>query len=1570
MMTWNIAARSAAFSLLFCCSFLPVVAEQPTYFVGAARIDVTPQEPMRLSGYGSRRAVSEGVSQPLYAKAVAIQAGQDAPAVWIMVDNCGVPASVTEAVRSALLAKAGILPERIAICSTHTHTGPCLTGVLPNLFSTDIPDDQQRAIDRYTGLLTEQLEKVALGALGNRRPGKLAWSQGRLGFAKNRRTAGGPVDDTFSLLRLSDEQDNLVAVVVNYACHGTTLPGSFNQVHGDWAGCAQARIEAAHPGAVAVVTLGCAGDANPNPRGTVKDAEAHGQEVQTEVERMLAEELRPLSGGLQCRLSRLRLPFAPLPSREEWEDRARQPGIVGYHARKNLGRLERGETLPKNLPYQIQSWNFGDNLEVVFLAGEVVVDYSIRLKKLLDPSRLWINAYANDVPCYIPSRRILREGGYEAEDSLWYYDRPARLAPAVEETIVDSVLRLVPRPYHSPRDLQEFPPPRTAEESLNSIRLARGMKAELVAAEPLVVDPVAIDFGVDGKLWVVEMHDYPTGLDGDWKPGGRVKFLEDTDSDGLYDRATLFLDSLPFPTGLMAWKGGVLVCAAPDILYAEDTDGDGRADKVRKLFTGFATQNYQARVNGLSFGLDNWVYGSSGLFGGKTRGLVTGEQVDLQGRDFRFEPDTGRIEAVSGLSQQGRVHDDWGNWFGNDNSTWLWHYPLTERAMKRNPFVVMPKPRVLVAQGSDPNRLFPVSHTLERFNDPASVKRTTSACGPEIYRDSIFGPEYAGNAFVCEPVHNLVHRLVLSRVGVTFSGRRAPQEQEAEFLASSDNWFRPVQVRTGPDGALWVVDMYRFVIEHPRWISAERLAQLDVRAGDEQGRIYRVYPAGAVLRPIRNLRQLKTPELVSAMETENGVVRDLVQRELFHRQGQEAVRPLRDKVRSAAEATVRMQSLCALDGLHALDADSVSVALQDEAPGVRRQAARMAAHLKGPPAALKQAVMALADDPDPGVRFQVALTLGNTDWDGAGQAMARVATQGLGDGWLRAAVLCSAVAHTGAILEGVLATPPDTPGRAEMVGQLMATAAGGGSNFSEILAAAAPGPNEAISAWRLEVLACLRTIMERRQIDFASLRKETDPEVQRALASVEATIDRARLVCRDGTAEPAERVAAIQLLGWEGNRQDWETLLGFLSGPTASREAAVAALRSTADPALYSLLFKNWRHATPAVRGAILEILLSRDEGSRYLEGALATGRIQPAEIPAPDRQKLLRSHDPHIRESAASLFPEASVARGEVLAKFDSAGSLDGSVARGEGLFVKLCSSCHLLHGVGHSVGPDLAALASKTPRDFLLAILDPSAAIDPRYLLYNVDLKDGRNLSGIISEETANSLVLLQSGGSRETLLRSQVAELTASAVSLMPEGLEQGLVPQDLADLVAFLKQHPAPFGSATRAQSLAARRKFMELRLPGVAKLVSAAEELPYPSWIGTLPLALCRQTKGQSRLSWTSSVDSETTDGRSVFCFPAAMGFSSQPARGFELRIDGAAVLRFDVVLDDHIWENEDGSVRAAFHVKENNTEDSNGILRLEVSRRLLTGKASATFEVTGLAGKSQRWFGVYLLPAS
>lgn len=410
--------------------------------VGLAKIDVTPTHPIRLSGYGVRREETAQVETRLWARAMAI--GDDRPTVLIALENVGVTEAFTEEIAARLKDQAGIERPRFALSYSHTHTGPFLTNAAPMLFSSDIPTDHQARIDQYTNDLSDKLVAVSLAALADRKPGVLSYTQGSAGFAANRRGQVGPVDHVMPLLRVAEPDGRLRALWASYACHCTTLGGSANVLCGDWAGYAQDAIEQDHPGVVGLVSIGCAADANPYPRADLDYARQHGADIASEVNRLLSGSLKPVSGELDCRFSYIDLPFDTLPTREEWIARAESGGSGSYHASKWLERLDRGETIPTSQPYPVQTWAFGDDLVIVFLASEVVADFTLRLRRLYDPARLWVGAYNNAFPGYIPSRRVWQEGGYEGGDATIYFGMPARYTEEVEDRVIAAVERLVP----------------------------------------------------------------------------------------------------------------------------------------------------------------------------------------------------------------------------------------------------------------------------------------------------------------------------------------------------------------------------------------------------------------------------------------------------------------------------------------------------------------------------------------------------------------------------------------------------------------------------------------------------------------------------------------------------------------------------------------------------------------------------------------------------------------------------------------------------------------------------------------------------------------------------------------------------------------------------------------------------------------------------------------------------------------------------------------------------------------------------------------------------------------------
>ncbi len=517
--------------------------------------------------------------------------------------------------------------------------------------------------------------------------------------------------------------------------------------------------------------------------------------------------------------------------------------------------------------------------------------------------------------------------------------------------------------------------PKTPAESLATIKVHDGLRVELVASEPQIESPVAVDFGPDGKLWVAEMRDYGCKDGETCPPAGRISVLEDRDGDGFYETSTVFLDKIAEPMGVKVWRKGVLISAAPDIIYAEDTDGDGHADIVQKWFTGFSTENPQARLNMLAVGLDGWLQAGC-MFTG-TISNREGKEVAIGNRDFRLKPDEGLIDAENGTTENTRTRDDWGNWFGCENSVVGFHYPISDRYLRRNPNLV-PPPVAVALPTPAAAKLYPRGKlVLFELSGPAG--RATSSCGITVYRDDLLGSQFTGNTFTCEPVNQMVHRMVLKPKGATFTGERADDEPDSEFLTSTDSWFRPVQARTGPDGALWVVDMYRYVIEHSRWIPKKTQDEIDVYAGSDKGRIYRVLPKDAKSKPLPRLDKLSTAELAAAMDSPNGTLRDMIQLMLTWRADKAAAEPLLKIAKDSSHPAARLQALCTLDLLGHLSDEQIIKSLRDPHPGVRRQAIRLAESRLKSSYKLSEAVAKLAHDRDPGVALQLACTLGEAE---------------------------------------------------------------------------------------------------------------------------------------------------------------------------------------------------------------------------------------------------------------------------------------------------------------------------------------------------------------------------------------------------------------------------------------------------------------------------------------------------------------------------------------------------------------------------------------------------------------
>lgn len=952
--------------------------------------------------------------------------------------------------------------------------------------------------------------------------------------------------------------------------------------------------------------------------------------------------------------------------------------------------------------------------------------------------------------------------------------------------------------------------PLTPLESMRKIHVRNGYGFELVASEPLVADPVAIDWGTDGSLWVVEMADYPLGMDGAGSPGGRVRRLEDTDGDGRYDRSTLFAESLNFPTGILTWRDGVIVSAAPEILYLRDTDGDGRADSREVLISGLLQGNQQLRANGLRWGLDNFVYcaagGHHGEYGTNTtlRSHRAGIDVPVGSRDFRFRPDTGELEPEAGPSQFGRNRDDWGRWFGTQNSRPLWHTVFTDRDLRRNPHLPPANPFHQVVTPVNPP-VYPVSAPEKRYHSFEQAGHFTSACSGMIYRDRLLFAD-GMHAFTCEPVHNLVQHNILEDNGVTFRARRDPAGDGTDFFASEDRWFRPVMVRTGPDGALWVVDIYRYMIEHPDWLPENGRAELlpHYRLGENLGRIYRVFPSGAALRTPPRLDRLDTAGLAAALDTPNGWQRDKAHMALLWKAASltpdgraHLVATLAGMAAGHREPLVRVHALGILDGLGGLAPEHLTSAVKDPHPRVREVALTFSQNREN--RELCAAAATLTGNPDPKVRLQLALAAG-TWHNHPGEARAilgDIAVRDHDDRFLRAAVLSSAPGHEAAIAKALAAA--GGPALASFADELTALAIARDDRATlAILLTSCLQPAEDFDVSRMETWAVLTRSLAARGRAWRDLR-QGDDELSAILRGADDLIRFAAGVAHDPSRPEAERIAAARVLTPEADHRD--RLIALLTewlapqSPGPLQAAAIPLLAATRDAKVPEVLLRAWPGLLPATRTAAVETLLSREPWALAFAQFLADGN--PVALDASQRSRIQSHPSQRVRELAGRASPGLP-GRADVVRDYMAALDLPGDRARGKAVFRRLCQSCHQYDGEGVDVGPNLRSVAGHPPAKLLTSILDPNADVQPGFHAYQCRLADGESIYGLITTESGSGITFKLPDGSTRSVLRSSIARLTATGLSLMPDGLEAGLTHQDMADLIHFLRSIPESRG----------------------------------------------------------------------------------------------------------------------------------------------------------------------------
>lgn len=958
-----------------------------------------------------------------------------------------------------------------------------------------------------------------------------------------------------------------------------------------------------------------------------------------------------------------------------------------------------------------------------------------------------------------------------------------------------------------------------------NFELHPGLDLTLFTSEPDVVDPVALCFDAVGRMFVVEMRDYPYGLGADRKTGGTIRMLEDTDHDGRADRSVIFAEGLSFPTSIAPWKDGVIVTAPPEVIYLADTNGDGRADVREVLLKGFTLGVTDSNVNGLRWGLDNRLHGLNGGNGGNiTSTRRPGSPVPLRNFDFSFDPATGEFAPTFHTSGGfGLVFDEWGRSFVTYNINHLQQRIIPVRYLDRFPGMPPVEATASISDHGEMSRIFPASEPETRVNHPEQSGHFSSAGGMGYVGAAGYPGDLPGSVFVCDVVGNLVHRDILTPDGPIFTARRSPVEQTNEFFASRDRAFRPVGLELGPDGALYLLDMQRDVIEHPDYIPDKVKQKIDLRAGQDRGRIYRISPKGAkpTTRPL--LASAMTAQLIAALSDSNQWTRATAQRLLVERADKSAIPALR-KLAHGNHPPGTLHALWTLTGLNALDETSLFPALTSHEAGLRENALQLAESLLPGSKKLRARIIAVANDPSPRVRFQAALTLGQLPHQDALPALTRIFEQDHTQRWSRLAILASLQRDEATLLRRLMAgITPRTPTAGLPLETLRDLA-----EFSAARAARDPAKLEALLTLiqsgpetepvRVTALDGLQAGLARTGGDITATgpaRTALDQiartsnsailtaawKLSRTLQLPETASQRTALVtaktkATDPALPLAERSQNIRLLALGTYATSGEALATLLAGtqPAALQQAAIEALGQFRETAVASNLVARWRSLAPSVHTPALALLLQRVAFHEVLVDAIERGRIQLGELnlDLEQRRRLLRESTAPIMARAAKLLGDEEYSnRKKVVEDWLRKLPATGEPTRGRNVFEKTCAPCHAVAGLGNQVGPDLGALAHRSVEDLLSNILDPNMAIHPGYVSTTAETEAGEIETGILQSETADTVILLQPGAKKVVLPRREIKRLETSGTSLMPEGLEAGMTPADLRDLIAFIQ-----------------------------------------------------------------------------------------------------------------------------------------------------------------------------------